>query len=118
MSLSQLIYECFNPSMKPVMKLEIQPKMVKVTEEDYKAILDQIKEEIYLWGNDFDIEYMVDIYTLRVYGNINTNVRDSCGDGYYTPKESIDESEIKIHGFLCYDEDGGLVSTDFDPSKI
>lgn len=117
-SLYESLYECFNPTFRPSVSLEMKPRQVKLTAEDYRNMRQAIIEECDTWGNRFDLDYETDTFTLNLKGEITVDLTDTFGDGYTTPKETIEDVQINILTYECRDADYRLTTCDFDHKKL
>lgn len=120
-SLTQSIEKMFNPANNPMLgSLSQKFRPVHIPDEAYAEIDKMIGRETE--GEEyasFQVAYDFGEYQLTVRGEEEREYYDSIGDGISTPQETIEgETQRKITYYDCRDENGNLVKTDFDPSKL
>lgn len=81
---------------------------------DYAAIRQQIEENNTGEGcSDFAETYETDSYTAHIEGMIFRKSTET-GDGYWTPRETIEEIEIDVDSWIFYNMNDEEIGSDFD----
>lgn len=100
--------------------MEIYPTMISpvhISEEHYSEISKEIRKTVPN-GGYFFLTYPIEDYLIDLRGDLEIEVIDAKGDGYFTPYEIHSIDTISLISYEITDEYGDPVETDFNPEKI